>query len=61
MVSKQLTQTAGNRRGDPIRRAVKKEGIDYRQEKEIKKKEKEDGVGPSVDPLHINVQQGLFF
>lgn len=61
MVSKQLTQTAGNRRGDPIRGAVKKEGIDWRQEKERKKKRKKTEVGPSVDPPpHKMSSRGYF-
>lgn len=60
MVSKQLTQTAGNRSGDPIRGAMKKERPQLETGK-AEKKEEEDGVGSSVDLLHTNVQQGLVF
>ncbi len=43
MVSRQHTQTAGNRRGDPIRGAAEKEGTDYRQEKQRNKRKKTGG------------------
>lgn len=50
MVTKQLTQTAGNRRGDPISVALKKEGIDWRQEKRRKKEEEDSSA--QLTPLH---------
>lgn len=41
---------------------MKKEGFDWRQEKEREKKEEEDwGWVLELTPLHANVQRGVIF
>lgn len=60
MVSKQPTQTAGNRRGDPIR-GSKRKALTSETGKRggIPAKKEEDWSFSWPSSLHVNVQQGL--